>query len=76
MMIIKDCEKCKKDYMYDPNQIPLYDKLCQECFEIDVLCNDDCQLFRWGKCQTKDKEGHCDLLDMYDCDDLDFKRIK
>lgn len=32
-MIIKDCKKCKKDYMYDPNMNPEYRDICQDCHE-------------------------------------------
>lgn len=33
MMIIRDCNECHKDYMYDPNQQPQYTKKCQECID-------------------------------------------
>ena len=33
MKIIKDCNKCKKDYMYDPNTEPQFAEFCQDCVE-------------------------------------------
>lgn len=30
-MIITDCPKCGKDYMYDPNMQPQYEEQCQDC---------------------------------------------
>ena len=33
MMIIKECENCKKDYMYDPNNNPEYKNKCQDCVD-------------------------------------------
>lgn len=37
-------------------------------------CDEQCQLFRWNKCSTKDESGKCDNLDMYDSDELEYKR--
>ena len=33
MFVIKDCEKCGKDYMYHSSDLGRYNKLCQECYE-------------------------------------------
>lgn len=35
-MIIRDCNKCKMDYMFDPNQEPQFREICQYCHEIMV----------------------------------------
>lgn len=29
-------------------------------------CNEDCKLFRWNKCRTKDPKGFCDQPERYD----------
>lgn len=29
-------------------------------------CDEDCQLFRWHKCETKDPAGYCDQPERYD----------
>ena len=29
-------------------------------------CNEECCLFRWNKCDTKNKDGTCDKPDRYD----------
>lgn len=39
-------------------------------------CNELCQLFRWTKCSTRDKSGKCDIPEMYDSDDLSFRRLE
>lgn len=36
MMIIKDCDKCGKDYMYDAHMQPQYENQCQYC--VDLIC--------------------------------------
>lgn len=38
-MIIRDCDNCKKDYMFDPNQQPQFKYICQDCHEIEKLIN-------------------------------------
>lgn len=38
-MIIRDCNNCGKDYMYDPNQQPQFKEYCQDCHEIMVKIN-------------------------------------
>ncbi len=30
------------------------------------FCDEDCQLFRWNKCRTDNKDGTCDKPDRYD----------
>ena len=35
MMIIRDCNKCGSDYMYDANE-PQYKEICQECVDKKV----------------------------------------
>ena len=30
------------------------------------FCDEECCLFRWSKCETKNKDGTCDKLDRYD----------
>jgi hypothetical protein len=36
MMIIRDCNKCGKDYMYDPNWQPYCKEICQDCYEKEM----------------------------------------
>jgi len=43
---------------------------------IEKDCDDDCQLFRWGKCQTRRDDKKCDNKEMYDSDDLSYRRYK
>ncbi len=33
MMIIRECNICTIDYMYDPNMQPQYRDICQDCYE-------------------------------------------
>ena len=52
MMIIKDCPRCCKDYMHDPNQTPQYSEYCQDCANLPSQETITIELIKnnWNNC--------------------------
>ena len=36
-MIVRDCDICKKDYMFDMLEKDKYGKICQNCYEKEKI---------------------------------------
>ncbi len=47
-------------------------EICYGCYDrydkkqYKIICCENCQLFRWSKCETKDVNGFCDHPERYD----------